>query len=503
MDWWSEYFSKQIAILSKALEAVSTQLSIALVAGLTLLPAAPERSPFLVTSAAPPGATAAPAHKPAAPPQTTEPSAPPPAVDVVRAKPVPITDAPPLAGPVAMVPPARAPAANMAEEAQPDLEKGANLHLARRGRQKQPALEAQSGEIGKAPQEEARKTPVAAPGAKTDAAKAAPPEPDVWTDTEIIAALKDCVRRLAPLGVEVEIAPAIKQEQCGAPAPVLLKRIGSGKNQVELQPAPMLNCAMVAGLHRWMEDTVQPAAQDILGSRIARLRNVSGYACRNRNGTRNHSDRLSEHALANAIDIGSFVTVDNRTIDIKRDWGPTARDIRRKAIEVAQAKVADAKQEREKLEAEVQREREKLDKARADLPPAKKDKASRQTREKAQAVLREQAASLRKLEASLREAEVDEEREIERREMLERSPLKSAQMSRLGRGRDADARAIPVAGATGKEEVRHSSESAFLRALHKGACGPFGTVLGPEANEAHRDHFHLDLAPRKRSAFCE
>ena len=43
----------------------------------------------------------------------------------------------------------------------------------------------------------------------------------------------------------------------------------------------------------------------------------------------------------------------------------------------------------------------------------------------------------------------------------------------------------------------------FLRRLHKGACGTFGTVLGPDANEAHRNHFHFDLAARKRSAFCE
>jgi hypothetical protein len=43
----------------------------------------------------------------------------------------------------------------------------------------------------------------------------------------------------------------------------------------------------------------------------------------------------------------------------------------------------------------------------------------------------------------------------------------------------------------------------FLRRIHAGGCGPFGTVLGPESNEAHRNHLHLDLAPRKRSAFCE
>jgi hypothetical protein len=43
----------------------------------------------------------------------------------------------------------------------------------------------------------------------------------------------------------------------------------------------------------------------------------------------------------------------------------------------------------------------------------------------------------------------------------------------------------------------------FLRDVHAGACKIFGTVLGPEANEAHRNHFHVDMAKRRRSAFCE
>ncbi|MBI1385088.1 MAG: extensin [Rhizobiales bacterium] len=39
-----------------------------------------------------------------------------------------------------------------------------------------------------------------------------------------------------------------------------------------------------------------------------------------------------------------------------------------------------------------------------------------------------------------------------------------------------------------------SGEQAFLREIHRGACGIFTTVLGPNADQAHRDHFHLDLA---------
>lgn len=39
----------------------------------------------------------------------------------------------------------------------------------------------------------------------------------------------------------------------------------------------------------------------------------------------------------------------------------------------------------------------------------------------------------------------------------------------------------------------------FLRALHKSACRRFGTVLGPEYNAAHKDHFHFDMSG---NGFC-
>ncbi len=49
-----------------------------------------------------------------------------------------------------------------------------------------------------------------------------------------------------------------------------------------------------------------------------------------------------------------------------------------------------------------------------------------------------------------------------------------------------------------------NEKGQFLRTVHKLACkDKFGTVLGPEANAAHKNHFHLDLAKRRRSAYCE
>lgn len=38
--------------------------------------------------------------------------------------------------------------------------------------------------------------------------------------------------------------------------------------------------------------------------------------------------------------------------------------------------------------------------------------------------------------------------------------------------------------------------SAFLQAIRNGACGYFTTVLSPDYNDAHADHFHLDQAKR-------
>lgn len=38
--------------------------------------------------------------------------------------------------------------------------------------------------------------------------------------------------------------------------------------------------------------------------------------------------------------------------------------------------------------------------------------------------------------------------------------------------------------------------SAFLQAVRDGACGYFTTVLSPDYNNAHADHFHLDQAQR-------
>jgi len=44
-----------------------------------------------------------------------------------------------------------------------------------------------------------------------------------------------------------------------------------------------------------------------------------------------------------------------------------------------------------------------------------------------------------------------------------------------------------------------ADERRFLRVVHESACKRFGTVLGPDYNEAHSNHFHLEA---DSASFC-
>jgi hypothetical protein len=449
----SELLSRWFAVLARAATLVSIQLSVAAVLGLALTALLPDgRSAPASARLGPP--------PPAAPPKVGS--------AVLDAGPIEFLRAKQVFVPGQAPPPDATP---------PDAKRPAFLEVAAqrpRARKASP-LQADSGALGKAgasPAPETGPPPRADP--KTPAPQPPPPEPDEWSDREVIAALKDCLRRLAPLGARIEIAEPVRKERCGAPAPVVLKRIGA----VDLQPPPMLNCAMVESLHAWVEKSLQPAAQELLGSPVVRIRNASGYACRNRVGGVFHGEKLSEHALANAIDIAGFVTADGRTIDVLGQWGPTARELR-KEEERAKEDADDAES--------TAREAEKVaaDAARA----AKAARGAKQAVAKAE-------AERTKAEAATRRADAQEKQALWRKTLTRIAALAASQPPR---GQRPHAKKTVEAAAPPP-----TPEAAFLRRLHAGACGTFRTVLGPEANEAHRNHFHFDLAARKRNtALCQ
>jgi len=48
-----------------------------------------------------------------------------------------------------------------------------------------------------------------------------------------------------------------------------------------------------------------------------------------------------------------------------------------------------------------------------------------------------------------------------------------------------------------------AAQAKFLRLVLQGACQTFSTVLGPDANDVHRSHFHLDLKEGNSVKVCK
>lgn len=113
-----------------------------------------------------------------------------------------------------------------------------------------------------------------------------------------------CLPRLASLGSHFEGLDSIREGACGILAPIRLAAIGSGDARVTLMPAATLDCRVGDALARWMEEVVQPAAQEHFGARVSAVRVAASYHCRTRDNIKGAP--LSEHAFGNAIDISGF-----------------------------------------------------------------------------------------------------------------------------------------------------------------------------------------------------
>jgi hypothetical protein len=104
-----------------------------------------------------------------------------------------------------------------------------------------------------------------------------------------------------------------------ASAPGLFTRASSDTFLTRLNQEGTLTCPMVAAVDQWLEKVVQPAAMARFGQPVVELRTMGTYSCRRmNNGSR--SARMSEHAYANAIDVGGFRLADGSIITVLRGW---------------------------------------------------------------------------------------------------------------------------------------------------------------------------------------
>ncbi len=303
------------------------------------------------------------------------------------------------------------------------------------------------------------------PPTSADGAQAAesPLPKDRWDDGAVIAALRTCMVEIGPHDVDVVPLEPMRNDACGTPAPVRVSRIGS----VSFKPAVTLNCAMVGRLARWIADDLQPAARQSFETNVIEVRGANGYACRNRYGAADA--KLSEHALANAIDIPSFLLANGRSISVLDSWGLKARALRQSVA---------------------------LEKARSERA------ADRELTKSPVSTASSRGGEARSQGIDGRVApQPDPVLPVPhpRRSSDDRMHIRNGAPAASGVAGEAPGRVVRVAAPPTTAEL---DATRFLKILHETACRRFGTVLGPEANEAHEDHFHLDLAERRRSAYC-
>jgi hypothetical protein len=120
-----------------------------------------------------------------------------------------------------------------------------------------------------------------------------------------------CRARLNALGVRFEERPPESSASgCALPYPITVKTLGKG---VELTPDALMNCNLAEAAARFAADVIAPAAKSIYDEELKSVSQVSGYVCRPRHGT----DKLSEHAFGNALDIAHFSLSKGTEIDVE------------------------------------------------------------------------------------------------------------------------------------------------------------------------------------------
>jgi hypothetical protein len=139
------------------------------------------------------------------------------------------------------------------------------------------------------------------------------------------AASKDepsaCRRRVADVLAVIEPLPMFGGPgDCGATDVVKLEAIiQPDKSRVAVSPPATLRCPMAEALALWVREDLTTATAS-LGSAPRSLDNYASYDCRGRN--RQAGARISEHGLANAIDVrgvnllnGKFAEFTDRNLD--------------------------------------------------------------------------------------------------------------------------------------------------------------------------------------------
>ena len=141
-------------------------------------------------------------------------------------------------------------------------------------------------------------------------------DPPGWATQRKLAALRrdpaECRAVLERSGVAFTALPAAGEGACRREDRTVIAATALAPDP------PAATCAVGAGMVLWLRQSVQPAAERLLGSPVARVEHFGAYSCRRLYGR--DVGPWSEHATGNAIDVAAFVLEDGRRIGVARAW---------------------------------------------------------------------------------------------------------------------------------------------------------------------------------------
>jgi hypothetical protein len=169
--------------------------------------------------------------------------------------------------------------------------------------------------------------PAARPGEKSAARSRQPPQASAPARSSLMPPADEgapctdlLAEKIADIELNASISGASGDALCGdfAPARITAINLRDG-GRVELRPAAIARCSMALAFAQWVRDDLARSIEP-LGSDLRRIEIAASYSCRPRNNI--SGARLSEHGLANAIDVGALVLDDGRRIAIEDPKAP-------------------------------------------------------------------------------------------------------------------------------------------------------------------------------------
>ncbi|MGJ8621892.1 MAG: extensin-like domain-containing protein [Yoonia sp.] len=136
-----------------------------------------------------------------------------------------------------------------------------------------------------------------------------------WKAARAATDFETCQATLTGFAQLRAMGPLEDSDQCFIADRVMLQTVGGAR----LAPVET-RCAIALRMTLWMEHSVQPAAQQLLGQEVTAVAHMGSYNCRPMRTTNGMSTRMSTHATADAIDIAGFRLSNGTRIDLLQDW---------------------------------------------------------------------------------------------------------------------------------------------------------------------------------------